>query len=65
MSVIEVPDGSLFGRDNLPYGVFSAAGGTPRVGARLGDTVTNLAQLIEPDFATLRQRDHGGGQFGQ
>jgi hypothetical protein len=34
-------------------------------GARFGDAVADLAQLIEPDFAALRQRDHGGGQIGQ
>ncbi|GLW05972.1 putative fumarylacetoacetase [Microtetraspora sp. NBRC 13810] len=52
MNVIEIPDGSPFGRDNLPYGVFSAAGGQPRVGVRLGDTVVDLALLLgDPVFA--------------
>src|SRR5947199_7095428 len=46
MTIIEVPDGSLFGRDNLPYGVFSVAGATPRVGARLGDAVIDLSVLL-------------------
>ena len=32
-----------FGTDNLPYGVFSRPGEAPRVGARLGDTVIDLA----------------------
>jgi fumarylacetoacetase len=35
--------GSSFGLDNLPYGVFSVAGGAPRVGVRLGDSVVDLA----------------------
>jgi fumarylacetoacetase len=52
MSVIEVPDGSPFGRDNLPYGLFSVAGDAPRAGTRLGDTVVDLAALLdEPVFA--------------
>jgi len=40
-------DGSLFGLDNLPYGVFSPAGGTPRVGVRLGDDVVDLSVLLD------------------
>ncbi len=44
--------GSLFGLDNLPYGVFSTGGGAPRVGVRLGDAVVDLAVLLdEPVFA--------------
>jgi fumarylacetoacetase len=49
MSRVDVPDGSLFGPDNLPYGVFSTAGGPPRVGVRLGDTVVDLAVLLGED----------------
>ena len=45
-------DGSPFGLDNLPYGVFSPAGGAPRVGVRLGDTVVDLSVLLDdPVFA--------------
>ncbi|MEU6644113.1 fumarylacetoacetase [Saccharomonospora sp. NPDC046836] len=52
MSVIEVPQNSPFGRDNLPYGVFSVAGGAPRVGTRLGDTVVDLSVVLDdPVFA--------------
>jgi fumarylacetoacetase len=52
MSFVEVPDGSPFGRDNLPYGVFSTAGGSARVGVRLGDTVVDLSALLgDPVFA--------------
>jgi fumarylacetoacetase len=42
-----------FGPDNLPYGVFSPAGGAPRVGVRLGDSVVDLSVLLDdPVFAT-------------
>jgi fumarylacetoacetase len=45
-------DGSPFGLDNLPYGVFSAAGGAPRVGVRFGDDVVDLSVLLDdPVFA--------------
>ncbi len=36
---------SLYGIDNLPYGVFSAAGGERRVGVRLGSAVVDLSVL--------------------
>jgi fumarylacetoacetase len=46
-------DGSPFGLDNLPYGVFSPAGDAPRVGVRLGDDVVDLSVLLDdPVFAT-------------
>ncbi|MEU7819067.1 fumarylacetoacetase [Pseudonocardia sp. NPDC049154] len=52
MSVVEVPAGSPFGPGNLPYGIFSVAGGDPRVGVRLGDTVIDLSVLLDdPLFA--------------
>lgn len=41
-----IPDGSPFGLDNLPYGVFSADGGSPRVGIRAGDSVIDLAAAL-------------------
>jgi fumarylacetoacetase len=47
MSVVEVPAGSPFGRANLPYGVYSVAGGAPRVGVRLGDTVIDLSVVLD------------------
>jgi fumarylacetoacetase len=34
-----------FGLDHLPYGVFSVAGGRPRVGVRLHDTVVDAHRL--------------------
>ena len=44
---------TFFGPDNLPYGVFSPAGGAPRVGVRLGDSVVDLSVLLDdPVFAT-------------
>ncbi|HEY2101526.1 MAG TPA: fumarylacetoacetase [Pseudonocardia sp.] len=46
MTAIVIPEGSLFGLDNLPYGVFSHAGGTPRVGVRVGDSVLDLAEAL-------------------
>jgi fumarylacetoacetase len=43
---------TLFGLDNLPYGVFSPAGGAPRVGVRYGDDVVDLSVLLgDPVFA--------------
>ncbi|HYH31355.1 MAG TPA: fumarylacetoacetase [Pseudonocardia sp.] len=44
---LEAASGSLFGPDNLPYGVFSPAGGGPRVGVRLDDLVLDLAALLD------------------
>jgi fumarylacetoacetase len=36
---------SLFGIDNLPYGLFSLAGGSRRLGVRLGNAVVDLSGL--------------------
>jgi fumarylacetoacetase len=49
MSAVEIPEGSPFGPDNLPYGVFSPAGGAPRAGVRVGDRVVDLAVLLGDD----------------
>jgi len=54
---IEIPEGSQFGLDNLPYGVFTVARELPRIGVRVGDSVVDLALLLdEPAFRcpTLR-----------
>ncbi|MER7082846.1 fumarylacetoacetate hydrolase [Saccharopolyspora kobensis] len=44
--MIDIPDGSLFGLANLPYGVFSTPGSAPRVGVRVGDSVVDLAVAL-------------------
>jgi fumarylacetoacetase len=49
MSVIEIPDGSPFGLDNLPYGMFSVGGAPPRVGVRVADSVLDLAAALGDD----------------
>ncbi|MEU6830802.1 fumarylacetoacetase [Nocardia beijingensis] len=49
---VEVAPESLFGPDNLPYGVFATTGAGPRVGVRLGEHVIDLAVLLDdPVFA--------------
>jgi len=49
---IEVPDDTLFGPDNLPYGVFAPEGRSFRVGVRIGEHVIDLAAALEdPVFA--------------
>ncbi|MFE6610460.1 fumarylacetoacetase [Amycolatopsis sp. NPDC057786] len=49
MTTIDIPEGSLFGIDNLPYGVFSVDGDAPRVGVRVGDSVVDLAAALKDD----------------
>ncbi|EME14464.1 fumarylacetoacetase [Rhodococcus triatomae] len=49
MTAISIPDDSLFGVDNLPYGVFSTAGTDPRIGVRVGDHVVDLAAALGDD----------------
>ncbi|MEV6233061.1 fumarylacetoacetase [Saccharopolyspora shandongensis] len=46
MTVIDIPAGSPFGFDNLPYGVFSTPGTEPRVGVRVGESVVDLAVAL-------------------
>ncbi|RJQ85109.1 fumarylacetoacetase [Amycolatopsis panacis] len=43
---MNLPPDSLFGPENLPYGVFSPAGGAPRVGVRIGDQVLDLSVAL-------------------
>jgi fumarylacetoacetase len=52
MSTIEIPGGSLFGLDNLPYGVFSAGGEAPRAGVRVADSVIDLAAALRDEVFT-------------
>jgi fumarylacetoacetase len=49
MTRIAIPEGSLFGLANLPYGVFSTPGTAPRVGVRVGDSVVDLAAGLGDD----------------
>ncbi|WP_067478188.1 fumarylacetoacetase [Nocardia amamiensis] len=44
---VEVPADSLFGPDNLPYGVFAPTGQDFRAGVRYGDTVIDLAAALD------------------
>ena len=48
MSAVEIPQGSLFGLGNLPYGVYTPSGGEPRVGVRVADSVIDLAPALAP-----------------
>ncbi len=53
MTWLDLPPDSLFGLANLPYGVFSAdderrpGPGVPGVGVRIGDSVLDLAQVLD------------------
>jgi fumarylacetoacetase len=49
MSAIDIPDGSLFGLGNLPYGVYSAGGAPPQIGVRAGDSVIDLAPALRDE----------------
>lgn len=44
---VEVAPESLFGPDNLPYGVFAPTGADPRVGVRIDEYVIDLAVLLD------------------
>ena len=51
---VEVPAGSGFTLQHLPYGVFAVAGAEPRCGVRIGDHVLDLSRVSVPhgaDFA--------------
>jgi fumarylacetoacetase len=41
---------TLFGTDNLPYGVFSTADGVRRIGVRLGETVLDLSRAEQDEL---------------
>ncbi len=47
MTAIAIPEGSLFGPDNLPYGIFSTEDTEPRVGVRVGDSVLDLSRVFD------------------
>lgn len=58
MTSIDIPAGSLFGIDNLPYGVFSPANEPPRVGVRVADSVIDLSAMLGDEVfaaSTLNQ----------
>lgn len=46
MTRIAIPEDSLFGLANLPYGVFSPLGEAARVGIRVADSVVDLALAL-------------------
>jgi fumarylacetoacetase len=46
---LDLPAGTGFGPDNLPYGVFSTPGTAPRTGVALGDAVLDLAAATGDD----------------
>ncbi|MGY1617435.1 fumarylacetoacetase [Geodermatophilus sp. SYSU D00691] len=47
MTWLDLPDGTGFGLDNLPYGVFSCRDGVRRTGIAVGDSVLDLGGLTE------------------
>ncbi|WP_242883538.1 fumarylacetoacetase [Actinomadura litoris] len=49
MTRIAIPADSPFGLANLPYGVFSTPGLSPRVGVRVANTVVDLAAALGDD----------------
>ena len=49
-SWIPVPADSDFPVQNLPFGVFSAGAGLPRVGVAIGDRILNCDVLAESGF---------------
>lgn len=52
MAVLTAPPGSLYGKDNLPYGVYTRHGSDPdpaRIGVRVHDHVLDLALALADD----------------
>jgi fumarylacetoacetase len=47
MTWVEVPSGSDFPIENLPYGAFSTDNGHPRIGVAIGDRVLDLAPVLD------------------
>lgn len=50
MPRIDIPTDSVFGIDNLPYGVFSTPDAGKRVGVRIGNSVVDLAIALHDDI---------------
>lgn len=68
LSWVAGADDSLFGIDNLPYGVFSRADSAspPRVGVRIGDHVLDLTGLASAGLlASESRRDSGANAASQ
>ena len=49
-SWIEIPENSDFPIQNLPFGIFSTASLSPRVGVAIGDKILDLKKLFELDY---------------
>jgi fumarylacetoacetase len=47
---IDIPEGSSFGPDNLPLGVFRYGDEDPRIGAAIGDQVIDLAPVASAEM---------------
>jgi fumarylacetoacetase len=47
MTWVEVPNGSDFPLENLPYGAFSTGGDRPRIGVAIGGDVLDLAPVLD------------------
>lgn len=62
-SFVDVPAGSHFPIQNLPFGVFRPSGGAPRVGVAIGERVLDLSVLEEagmldvPELGSVRVFD--------
>ncbi|HYE95550.1 MAG TPA: fumarylacetoacetase, partial [Rubricoccaceae bacterium] len=57
-SFLDLPAGTSFPLQNLPYGVFTRPeGGSPRVGVRVGDLVLDLRLLEEQGLLDLPELD--------
>ncbi|GAB98028.1 fumarylacetoacetase [Kineosphaera limosa] len=55
MTRIDIPTDSGFGLDNLPYGVYSRAGGERRCATRVGDHVVDLALALDPSLPQAQE----------
>src|SRR5690606_6704333 len=47
---VDVPRGSDFPVQNLPFGVFTTSGAAPRTGVAIGDSILDLAYLHEKGY---------------
>ena len=56
MTWLDLPADTGFGVDNLPYGIFSAPGSSPRTGVATGNLVLDLAAVTGEDV-------HGTGSL--